>query len=124
MKTLFIFILTLSFSNAMAKARDCANYDQYTDIVKTEMKTIVKTNKATIIDVNTKESFEKSRIPGSLHFYTHQDDLAKVLPKDKNAMVVAYCGGKLCTAWKKAAKMACEMGYKNIRHFNIFFCPG
>ena len=48
----------------------------------------------------------------------NKGQLGKVLPKDKSAPIVAYCGGKMCTAWHKAAKAACEMGYTNIRHFS------
>jgi rhodanese-related sulfurtransferase len=32
-------------------------------------------------------------------------------------MIVAYCGGPACTAWKKAAQDACKLGYTNIKHF-------
>jgi rhodanese-related sulfurtransferase len=39
-----------------------------------------------------------------------------VLPKDKNALVVAYCGGPKCKAYEAAAKAAEKLGYTNIKH--------
>ena len=41
-----------------------------------------------------------------------------MLPADKNALIVAYCGGPKCGAWKKAAKAAAALGYTNIKHFS------
>jgi len=118
MKSIMIITLLFSANTLFAKGKDCGNFDQYTDVSKTEMSKIVATNKATIVDVNTKKSFSKSRIPGAIHYASNSKNFNKVLPKDKSAMVVAYCGGKMCTAWQKAAKAACEMGYTNIRHFS------
>jgi rhodanese-related sulfurtransferase len=41
-----------------------------------------------------------------------------VLPKDKNALIVAYCGNPKCTAYQAAAKAAKKLGYKNIKHLS------
>ncbi len=117
-----IALLTLmsfqfSFANSPA-VTNCTDYKQYKDVSMAEMKEMTAKSSATIIDVNSKASFEEGHIPGAIHFQTAQNDLANKLPKDKNAPIVAYCGGKSCTAWQKAAKTACEMGYKNIRHFS------
>lgn len=118
MKTNLIIAVLLSSSLSFAKAKNCDNFDQYKDISMTEMKTIVAKKQATIIDVNSDKSYAKNHIPKAVHFNAHKNNLAKVLPKDKNAMIVAYCGGKMCTAWQKAAQKACEMGYTNIKHFS------
>jgi rhodanese-related sulfurtransferase len=40
-----------------------------------------------------------------------------MLPADKNALVVAYCGGPACNAYKEGAKAAEELGYTNVKHF-------
>lgn len=118
MKYLVLIAFLMTGSLAFGKAKSCTDYSQFKDVSKNEMQTIVKNKKATIVDVNSESSFEDTHIPGAVHFGTVEKRFAKVLPKDKNSMVVAYCGGKMCTAWKRAAKMACEMGYKNIRHFS------
>ena len=82
-----------------------------------EFQSIVKNKSAVIIDVNNEKTFAKGHVPGSFNYFQNEKTLAKLLPKDKNALIVAYCGGPLCTAWKFAAKRAGELGYKNVKHF-------
>jgi rhodanese-related sulfurtransferase len=41
-----------------------------------------------------------------------------VLPADKAALVVAYCGSPKCGAYKKAANAAVQLGYTNVKHFS------
>jgi rhodanese-related sulfurtransferase len=36
------------------------------------------------------------------------------LPKDKNTLVVFYCGGEQCPLSTTAAEKAIEMGYKQV----------
>ncbi len=121
-----ILIITLSFFTATAfgkvdpkvkTTKDCTNYKQFTNVQPAEMTKIVKEKSATIIDVNSNDSFEKSNIPGSFHYASNETKFADKLPKNKKAPIIAYCGGEMCTAWHKAAKKACELGYTNIRHF-------
>ena len=93
-----LIIFTLSFClsfSALAKGKDCTDDSQFSDIPLTELQSLVSKNSATIIDVNSKSSYTKNKIPGAIHFGTNKDQLAKVLPKDKNAMIVAYCGGPM-----------------------------
>ncbi len=118
MRALLILSIALSANLGFAKAKNCTDYDKFSDVSVKEMKTIVNKKSATIVDVNSDDSFKKSRIPGAIHYASNKNNFKKVLPKDKNALVVAYCGGKMCTAWQRAAKAACEMGYTNIRHFS------
>ena len=118
MKLTLLILSFLMSSTVFAKGTACDDYSKYKDIDMKEMTKIVKSSSATIIDVNSDKSFAKSHIPGSVHFNANKKNLAKVLPKDKDAMIVAYCGGKMCTAWQRAAEKACEMGYTNIKHFS------
>ena len=39
-----------------------------------------------------------------------------LLPKDKSALIVAYCGNPQCPAYRAAAEAAKKLGYKNIKH--------
>lgn len=98
----------------------CADYEQYKDVNMDEMKKIANNGSAKILDVNSLNSYKRSHIKGAHHFKTvvKKENLVTILGEDKNVAIVAYCGGKLCTAWQEAAKTACEMGYKNIRHFS------
>ena len=82
-----------------------------------ELKSIVSKKSATIIDVNSPKSYADAHIPGAIHFEKNKVNLAKVLPADKTSLIVAYCGGPLCTAWEDAAKAVKALGYTNIKHF-------
>jgi rhodanese-related sulfurtransferase len=116
-KTL-VLILALGYQlNAFASGTECAKESNYPEVSKAELTKIVQEKSAFIIDVNSKKSFAKSHVPGAVHFAQIEKNFADALPKDKAASIVAYCGGVMCTAWKEAAKKACEMGYKNVKHF-------
>lgn len=89
---------------------------EYKEISVKEARTLVDTKKAVFIDVNGTESYNKGRIPGALNYDDIKGKLASSLPADKNAPIVAYCGGPKCKAYEKAAKAASELGYTNVRH--------
>ena len=89
---------------------------EYKEISVKEARAMVDGKKAVFIDVNGSDSFKKGRIPGALNYAEVKDKLASTLPADKNAAIVAYCGGPKCKAYEKAAKAASELGYTNIRH--------
>lgn len=91
---------------------------EFPDISIDDLKSAIKAGKVTVIDVNGSKSFEKGRIPGAVDFAAVQKDLGSVLPKDKNALVVAYCGGPSCKAYTKAANAAEKLGYKNVKHLS------
>ncbi len=89
---------------------------EYPDISIPELKSALETKQVTLIDVNGTESWQKGHIPGAIDYQSSKAKLASLLPKDKNALVVAYCGGPQCMAYKEAAKAAKELGYKNVKH--------
>jgi rhodanese-related sulfurtransferase len=115
MKSLIFTVITIFAGNVFA-ASNCDSDANYPEITKAELQKIIDEKKAVIIDVNSKASFDKERIPGAVHFES-QKNVADVLPKSKDDLIVAYCGGTMCTAWKKAAVAACKLNYKNIKHF-------
>ena len=118
MKFLIVALSMLISTSVFAMKKDCSDEAQYKDVSLAEMQKLSTDPKVTIIDVNSEKSFKKEKIGKAIHFGSNKTTLAKVLPKDKNAPIVAYCGGKTCGAWKKAAVAACKAGYKNIRHFS------
>jgi rhodanese-related sulfurtransferase len=64
-----------------------------------------------IIDLRTKELFEKSHIPGSCHVLL--EDIEKVLPKlNKDVVTVVYCYSITCTLATKAALVLANKGFK------------
>ena len=110
MKKLLVFV-------AAALAAAGLHAGEYPDIKIPELKAAIAAKKVTLLDANGTESWRKGHIPGAIDFEAYAGKkLAKVLPKEKNALVVAYCGGPQCRAYEAAAKAAEKLGYTNIRH--------
>ena len=91
---------------------------EYPDISIADLEKAIKSGKVAVIDVNGASSFKKGHIPTAIHFASQSKNLAKLLPKDKNTLVVAYCGGPGCRAYKRGAAAAEKLGYKNIKHLS------
>ena len=89
---------------------------QFPEIKIDELKKEIDAKKVTVIDVNGTDSYKSGHIPGAIDYASSKAKLASVLPKDKNALVVAYCGGPRCQAYQAAAKAAEQLGYKNVKH--------
>jgi len=87
------------------------------DISHADLQAAVAKKAAVILDVNGSDSFAEGRIPGAIDFVANQKKLAALLPKDKNALVVAYCGNEQCTAYQAAASAAVALGYTNVKHY-------
>jgi len=111
MKKLLLLLAAL-FSVATVHA------GEYPDISIAELKTAIQDKSAIIIDANGSDSFKAGHIPGAVDFEAQRADLAKILPADKNALVVAYCGGPQCNAYTAAAKAAKALGYTNVKHLS------
>jgi rhodanese-related sulfurtransferase len=113
--------LTFSFAanagdSKAAKTEKAAHDALAPEIDLTELKGLVDKQAVFVIDANGDSSFKSGRIPGAIHFSKYENKLETVLPKDKSALIVAYCGGPKCTAWEDAAKEAKAKGYSNIKH--------
>ena len=94
-----------------------AHAGEFPDISVNDLEKAIKDGKVTVLDVNRDKTYAKGHIPGAVHFPT-VDDLSKILPEDKEALVVAYCGGPKCKAYKKGASAAAKLGYKNVKHLS------
>jgi len=66
---------------------------QFADMTVAEVQAAIKEGKVTVIDVNKEASYNAGHVPGALHFTAVKKDLAKALPEDKGALIVAYCSG-------------------------------
>ena len=71
----------------------------------------------TLIDANGSSSFRTGRLPGAIDYASRKADLARLLPADKGALIVAYCGSEACPSWRAAATATAALGYTNVRHF-------
>ena len=88
-----------------------------TGISLDELKSVVAKKAVTVLDVNGSESFQEGRIPGAIDFIAQKKRIAALLPKDKNALIVAYCANENCPAYKAAVAAAKELGYTNVKHY-------
>jgi rhodanese-related sulfurtransferase len=108
MKKLLALALSLVAASAMAA--------EFPDISIADLKVAIAEKKVTVIDVNGSDSFAAGHVPSAIDFEAKGAELAAALPADKAALVVAYCGGPGCNAYKSAAKKAAELGYTNVKH--------
>ncbi len=92
--------------------------ESFADISTDELKEAMAQKSVTLVDVNGSDSYKDGHIPSAIDFEANSSALAKVLPADKNALIVAYCGSERCTAYKQAAKAAKDLGYTNVKHFS------
>lgn len=88
----------------------------YPEIQINDLKSAMSSKNVIILDVNGTDSYKQGHIPGAVDFTANKEKLASILPKDKHALVVAYCGGPKCNAYEAAAKAAKELGYTNVKH--------
>lgn len=113
-----LWVLISLFSAASAGADvNCKDYSRYRNVTKKELGEMVAKKSALIVDVNGHSTYHGGHVPGAIHYASNKEKFASLLPQDKNALIVAYCGSHLCTAWRKAAVEACQLGYTNVRHF-------
>jgi rhodanese-related sulfurtransferase len=91
--------------------------DKYPDISHDELKAAIAGKKVTLLDCNGTETYGKGHIPGAIDFTKTKDSIASMLPKDKGALIVAYCANENCTAYQQGAKAAKELGYTNVKHY-------
>jgi rhodanese-related sulfurtransferase len=111
MKKLLALATALVFaSSAMA--------GEFPDISITELEKKIDSGKVTVIDVNGAKSFQRGHIPGAINFASARKSLGKSLPKDKDSLIVAYCGGPSCKAYRSAANAAEKLGYTNVKHLS------
>ncbi len=105
--------MALAFSAITAAASN-----QFADISHDDLKQAIAQKNLTLVDVNGTESYKKGHIPGAMDYIATEGQFASKLPKDKNALVVAYCGNERCQAYRQAAAKAKELGYTNVKHYS------
>jgi AhpD family alkylhydroperoxidase len=87
------------------------------DISLSDLKLAVAESAVVLIDCNGSESYAASHIPGAIDFEAAGSDLAKQLPQNKAALIVAYCAGPKCLAYKAGVAAAAQLGYTNVKYF-------
>jgi rhodanese-related sulfurtransferase len=112
MKKLLATVCALALSSLAALAGD------YPDISIAELKKAIADKKVTVIDVNSVDTYKSGHVPTAVHYSAVKGDFAAALPKDKDALVVAYCGSPSCNAYTAAANAAKKLGYTNVKHLS------
>jgi rhodanese-related sulfurtransferase len=98
--------------------KDKAYYEsRFPNIPRKDLESAMKSKSVVLVDANGSESWSEGHLPGALDFEGVGENLAARLPEDKNALVVAYCGGPGCRAWNRAADKLEALGYTNVRHY-------
>ena len=90
----------------------------YADVSVKEVKALVASKHAVLLDVNGTKSFNEGRVPGAINYEAVKDKLASALPADKSTLIIAYCGSPRCKAYKAAADAATKLGYTNVKHMS------
>ncbi|BCR03047.1 rhodanese-like domain-containing protein [Desulfuromonas versatilis] len=71
-----------------------------------------------LVDSRPAVKYNKAFIPGAVSIPKAEFDLKKgLLPTDKDLPVIFYCGGYKCELSHESAKLALELGYKNVSVF-------
>ena len=87
--------------------------------LQTDLEKAIKAGKVVVIDVNGKNSQTKRGVIPTAVAFSNAKALAKQLAKTKkDTLVVAYCGGPSCSAYKKGATAAEALGFKNVKHLS------
>ena len=109
-KVISLFIFSLFSTSLFA--------GEYPDISIKDLQKAISKGEVAVIDVNGARSYSNGHIPTAIHFSSVGKNLAKSLPKNKNTLIVSYCGGPGCRAYKRGADAAAKLGYKNIKHLS------
>jgi rhodanese-related sulfurtransferase len=90
---------------------------QFPLISRTELEKAIRDKSVVLIDANSAKTYAAGHIPGALNYTNAGKSFASLLPADKKAFFVAYCGEPGCQAWCKAADELNRLGYKNVKHY-------
>lgn len=108
-------LITLALGLALSAT---AFAGEFADISIPDLKKAIADKSVTVIDVNGSESYKEGHVPTAIDYATSEATLAKDLPADKGALIVAYCGSPKCKAYLAAANKAKELGYTNVKHLS------
>jgi len=106
---LLVFAVTVLFAASVYAAG-------FPEITIPEVKAAIESKQVVLLDANGTQSWQSGHVPGAIDFIANQEKLADLLPKDKDALIVAYCANPRCPAYLSAATAAKKLGYKNIKH--------
>ncbi len=117
-------LLGLAFTLTSAQAKEPWMFDEIVDVnfVISKM-SVPMAEDVMIIDARPyKVKYVKGHIPGAVSIpFSEFDKKTNLLPKDKNTLLIYYCGGVKCKLSHKSAKKAKALGYTNVKVFSKGF---
>ena len=110
--------LALGLGSALAEEKAFKKYPNTVD-AKFVKELVDGKVKGYLFDSRPKiKKYDRGHIPGAVSLSMSQfDKQVKLLPQDKNALIVFYCGGLKCPLSHKSAFKAEKLGYTNIKVF-------
>lgn len=91
------------------------------EIKTPELQKLVKDNAPMfLVDSRPPARYDQAHLPGahSIPLPMLEKKQAEVLPKDKNLMLIFYCGGITCPLSPSSADIAKKLGYTNVHVYN------
>ena len=115
-----VLLLAAVFAvSGLALANETAAFKKYSKIVDTEFvsQVVEGKEKGLVVDSRpARKKYDMGHIPGSINIpFSAFAKMTDKLPKDKDALLVFYCGGLKCPLSHKSAFAAEKLGYTNIR---------
>lgn len=108
-------ILALAIPLCLATAAFAGG--KFASISHDELKQAIADHSVVLLDANGTDSYRDGHIPGAIDFAAQGQELARLLPANKDALIVAYCGNEQCGAYARAAEAARQLGYTNVKHY-------
>lgn len=113
-------LVLAALAPASAQAKEAWMFDDIVDVDFVISKiSVPMAEDVMIIDARPyKPKYIKGFIPGAVSIpYSEFDQKKELLPKNKDALLIFYCGGLKCKLSHKSAKKAVELGYTNVKVF-------
>ncbi len=119
-----LFIMAALVMASPAQAKEPWMFDQIVDVDFVISKISVPMDEdVMIIDSRPyKPKYTKGFIPGAVSIpFSEFDKKKDMLPKNKETLLIFYCGGVKCKLSHKSAKKAVALGYTNVKVFSKGF---
>lgn len=81
-------------------------------------KMLNKKNSFKLVDVLSKEHYEKEHIAGAISLPEEEIETEAEKVLDKNDMIAVYCASEKCQASARVANKLCDMGYKHVLEYS------
>ena len=113
----FVALLAVFSITGWAVQATAAEGANFPSISLKDLKAAMADGTVALLDCNGTQTFSQRHIPGAIDFEANKDNLAKLLPAQKDALIVSYCGNGNCPKYKQGAEAAAKLGYTQVKHY-------